>query len=307
MKILEKVKICEDVTRDGFQSAAADVSAQQKAEIIELATKAGVTCFEVGAFTPNSLSMRKMWNTKEVFRLLKKREGVSYRALIFDEDGVREAYESGCPKVKINISASDAHHKSGAGMTTKEAMGQFSKIADFAHTHRIQMCGSISLPFISPFPGEGVIPMERLKEIIRGFTEVGVMEISLSDAAGLGNPKIIYERFSQLSQEFPQVSWMLHMHNTWGMGLAGVLAALMAGVTKFDSSLAGLGGCPYLPGATGNVATEDLVFMLNQMGVDTGIDVEKLIPAGELVRKIVNEVGTDSVVQRNYSNGAQKL
>ena len=146
--------------------------------------------------------------------------------------------------------------------------------------------------------------MEWLKHIIRGFVEIGITEISLSDAAGLGNPQMIYERFTQLKEEFCQVSWMLHMHNTWGMGLAGVLAALEAGVTKFDASLAGLGGCPYLPGATGNVATEDLVFMLNKMGIETGIDVKKLIPAGQMVRRIVENTGTDSVIQRNYDRGA---
>ena len=304
MKLPKKVIVCEDVTRDGFQSAVKEVAAEDKVRIIDLAADAGVPCFEVGAFTPNSQSMRKMWNTKEVFRLLRQREGISYRALIFDEDGVREAYEAGCPKVKINISASNAHHKSGAGMTTEEALKQFAGIGRFAGQHGIEMCGSISLPFVSPFPGEGVIPMEWLKHIIRGFVEIGITEISLSDAAGLGNPQMIYERFTQLKEEFCQVSWMLHMHNTWGMGLAGVLAALEAGVTKFDASLAGLGGCPYLPGATGNVATEDLVFMLNKMGIETGIDVKKLIPAGQMVRRIVENTGTDSVIQRDYDRGA---
>ena len=300
MKLPKKVIICEDVTRDGFQSAPVDVSAEDKVQIINMAADAGVSCFEVGAFTPNSESMKKMWNTKDVFRLLKQREGVSYRALIFDEDGVKEAYEAGCPKVKINISASDAHHKGGAGMTTREAMKQFSKIGNFASDHGIAMCGSISLPFISPFEGEGVIPMDRLEDIIRGFMDIGIREISLSDAAGLGDPAMIYERFSTVAEHFPDVSWMLHMHNTWGMGLAGVLAALQAGVTKFDASVAGLGGWPYLPGATGNVATEDLAFMLNRMGIETGIDVEKLIPAGKKVREIVDNRGTDSVIQRNF-------
>ena len=188
----------------------------------------------------------------------------------------------------------------GAGMTTREAMKQFSKIGNFASDHGIAMCGSISLPFISPFEGEGVIPMDRLEDIIRGFMDIGIREISLSDAAGLGDPAMIYERFSTVAEHFPDVSWMLHMHNTWGMGLAGVLAALQAGVTKFDASVAGLGGCPYLPGATGNVATEDLAFMLNRMGIETGIDVEKLIPAGKKVREIVDNRGTDSVIQRNF-------
>jgi hydroxymethylglutaryl-CoA lyase len=133
---------------------------------------------------------------------------------------------------------------------------------------------------------------------------IGIDEISLSDAAGLGDPKLIYSRFRELKKLFPDVSWTLHMHNTYGMGLAGIDAALRAGVTKFDSSLAGLGGCPYIDGATGNVATEDLVFMLESMGIETGVNFDLIVEAGKEAKRLVDGRGCDSVIQRiTRSNG----
>jgi len=297
MRFPERVRICEDVTRDGFQSTEKVVSVEDKLRIIRMVEEAGVPCIEVGAFSSYE-SMKKMRNTGEVFRRLRQKEGVQYRALVFAPDGAEEATSCGCRNLKINISASDQHHRSGTGFSTSEAMANFGRIRDIAKHHGMEMSGSISLPFRSPFPGEDRIPMEKLTSIIRGFLEMEITEISLSDAAGLGDPKLIYDRVTELKDIFPQVSWMLHMHNTHGMGLAGVTAALAAGIVKFDASLAGLGGCPYIPGATGNVATEDLVFMLHGMGIQTGIDFEKIILAGRYVEALVEGKVTDSYIQR---------
>ncbi len=296
MKFPAKVRICEDVTRDGFQSIDQVISVEDKLTILDMVTDAGVQCIEVGAFSSYE-SMKKMRNTGEVFKQLKQRGNVLYRALVFAPDGAKEAADCGCKYIKLNISASNQHHKQGTGSNTAEAMARFAKIGEVAKDSGLTMSGSISLPFVSPFPGEGLIPMDTLTEIIKSFIDIGITEISLSDAAGLGTPALIYERFMELQGIFPEVSWMLHMHNTYGMGLAGITAALVAGVTKFDSSLAGLGGCPYLEGATGNVATEDLVFMLNNMGIETGIDLQKIIEAGQFVENLVDGKGTDSYVQ----------
>lgn len=293
----DAVTICEDVTRDGFQSASRIICVEDKLTILEMLADAGVKQIEVGAFSRFE-SMKKMRNTGEVFRRLKKRPGVTYRALVFEPEGAREAAECGCGKIKINISASNQHHKSGTGLDIKGAMKGFAEIARIAEKAGMSMAGSISLPFRSPFPGEGIIDMGTLKEIIQSFCDIGIREISLSDAAGLGDPNLIYERIITLGSQFPDVSWMLHMHNTYGMGLAGVEAAYRAGVRKFDSSLAGLGGCPYIKGATGNVATEDLLFMFHSMGIETGINLEQMIEAGQFVSSLVDGEGTDSYIQR---------
>jgi hydroxymethylglutaryl-CoA lyase len=295
MEFPEKVRICEDVTRDGFQSTDRIISVEDKLALLDMIEDAGVKCIEVGAFSSYD-SMSKMRNTKDVFKKLKQKPDIQYRAIVFAPDGVQEAADCGCRKVKINVSASQEHHKAGTGSSPKEAMARFAECAKIANANGMELCGSISLPFISPF--EGVIPMDTLKGIIHSFIDIGITEISLSDAAGLGNPKMIYQRSMEVRKIFPQVSWMLHMHNTQGMGLAGVTAAMCAGIAKLDSSLAGLGGCPYIEGATGNVATEDLVSMLNGMGIETGIDLKKLIIAGQFVEKLVDGKGTDSYIQR---------
>ncbi|MDR1966423.1 MAG: hydroxymethylglutaryl-CoA lyase [Synergistaceae bacterium] len=302
----QRAYICEDVTRDGFQNLNKSVSVEDKLRLLDMIADAGIQSIEVGAFSPYE-SMKMMRNTPEVFKKLKRRENVLYRALVFDPNGAKEAAECGCGKIKINISASDAHHKGGTGMTTADALHNFAAIGEIAKDAGMQMAGSISLPFRSPFEGEGFIPFERLCGIIRSFIDIGISEISLSDAAGLGDPRLIYTRFSELKELFPDVSWMLHMHNTYGMGLAGIDAALRAGVTKFDSSLAGLGGCPYIKGARGNVATEDLVFMLECMGIETGTDFDLIIEAGQEAERIAGGDGCDSVIQRiGRSNGKVK-
>lgn len=293
----KNVTICEVVTRDGFQSAPCTICADDKVRLIEMISDAGVKSIEVGAFS-NYESMKKMRNTAEVFRKLVKHPDISYRALVFDPSGVQEAAECGCGKVKINISASEKHHKNGTGMDIRTALKGFEKIADIAGTYGIEMCGSISLPFRSPFPGEGLIEFDVLQTIIDEFYRIGIREISLSDSAGLGDPELIYNRFSQLMEMYPDVDWMLHMHNTYGMGLAGVAAALRAGVLKFDSSLAGLGGCPYIKGATGNIATEDLLYMFRLMNVETQIDLNKMILAGQFASKLAEYKNTDSYIQR---------
>ena len=181
MKFPAKVRICEDVTRDGFQSIDQVISVEDKLTILDMVTDAGVQCIEVGAFSSYE-SMKKMRNTGEVFKQLKQRGNVLYRALVFAPDGAKEASDCG-----------------------------------------LTMSGSISLPFVSPFPGEGLIPMDTLTEIIKSFIDIGITEISLSDAAGLGTPALIYERFMELQGIFPEVSWMLHMHNTYGMGARDAL------------------------------------------------------------------------------------
>ena len=297
MQLPTSVVLTEVCFRDGFQSAPKVYSPEEKIELIERMADAGFRSMEIGAFSGYE-SMAKMRNTQDVFKQLKQRADTEYRALIFAPDGAEEAAACGCRIVKLNISASKAHHKGGTGMTPLEAMNSFGAIAKTTERNGMQLLGSISLPFTSPFPGEGLLPEEDVAQIIQAFLDVGVTEVSLSDAAGMANPRLIYERSALFAKRFPGVRWILHMHNTYGMGLAGILAAMQAGIAKFDTSLAGLGGCPYLPGATGNVATEDAVFMLEEMGVKTGIDLAKTIEAGRALRRLVDDVGIDSCQQR---------
>ena len=295
MSYPSKVTLCEVVTRDGFQTAQEVYSVEEKLGIIDMVVDAGVKAIEVGAFSTYE-TMYKMKDTDEVFKRLTQVPGVEYRALVYLPDDVRRAAESGCKKVKINVSASERHNQSGAGRSPLDSMKEFATCGQIARDNQIEIAGSISLPFASQW--EGVIPLEFIKEIVAAFIDAGANQISLSDSAGLGNPRLIYSRVMKLRECFPDVDWMLHMHNTRGMGLANVEAAMRAGIDKIDTSLAGLGGCPYIKGATGNISTEDTFFMLGCMGIETGIDFQKIMAAGQYIDELVKGDGTDCYQQR---------
>lgn len=294
-KFPEKVTICEVVTRDGFQTAPEIYPVEEKVRIIEEVVDAGCRCVEVGAFSTYE-TMYKMKDTDKVFEQLHMKEGVEYRGLVYLPDDVRRAAACGCRKIKLNVSASNAHNQAGAGRSPLESMRTFAESGKIAGENGMGFAGSISLPFESQW--EGVIPYEQIKEIVKAFIDAGATQISLSDSAGLGDPQLVYERTMALRDDFPEMDWMLHMHNTRGMGLANVVAAMEAGIDKIDTSLAGLGGCPYIKGATGNISTEDVLFMLDSMGIETGMDFEKIMEAGEKIIRLTKGVGTDSYQQR---------
>ena len=294
-KFPEKVTICEVVTRDGFQTAPEIYPVEEKVRIIEEVVDAGCRCVEVGAFSTYE-TMYKMKDTDKVFEQLHMKEGVEYRGLVYLPDDVRRAAACGCRKIKLNVSASNAHNQAGAGRSPLESMRTFAESGKIAEENGMGFAGSISLPFASQW--EGVIPYEQIKEIVKAFIDAGATQISLSDSAGLGDPQLVYERTMALRDDFPEMDWMLHMHNTRGMGLANVVAAMEAGIDKIDTSLAGLGGCPYIKGATGNISTEDVLFMLDSMGIETGMDFEKIMEAGEKIIRLTKGVGTDSYQQR---------
>lgn len=294
-KFPEKVTICEVVTRDGFQTAPEIYPVEEKVRIIEEVVDAGCRCVEVGAFSTYE-TMYKMKDTDKVFEQLHMKEGVEYRGLVYLPDDVRRAAACGCRKIKLNVSVSNAHNQAGAGRSPLESMRTFAESGKIAEENGMGFAGSISLPFASQW--EGVIPYEQIKEIVKAFIDAGATQISLSDSAGLGDPQLVYERTMALRDDFPEMDWMLHMHNTRGMGLANVVAAMEAGIDKIDTSLAGLGGCPYIKGATGNISTEDVLFMLDSMGIETGMDFEKIMEAGEKIIRLTKGVGTDSYQQR---------
>ena len=294
-KFPEKVTICEVVTRDGFQTAPEIYPVEEKVRIIEEVVDAGCRCVEVGAFSTYE-TMYKMKDTDKVFEQLHMKEGVEYRGLVYLPDDVRRAAACGCRKIKLNVSASNAHNQAGAGRSPLESMRTFAESGKIAEENGMGFAGTISLPFASQW--EGVIPYEQIKEIVKAFIDAGATQISLSDSAGLGDPQLVYERTMALRDDFPEMDWMLHMHNTRGMGLANVVAAMEAGIDKIDTSLAGLGGCPYIKGATGNISTEDVLFMLDSMGIETGMDFEKIMEAGEKIIRLTKGVGTDSYQQR---------
>ena len=294
----KRITICEVSTRDGFQSLPFEVETEDKLVLLEKIADAGIREIEVGSFVPGRASgLWQMSRTPEVFMKMKRRQGVVYRALLQTPEGAAQAVESGCKKFKINISGSEKHYGLMTGRTIRDGVEGFREIGRIAVENGVSLLGSISLAFLSPYDGQ--VPLDRLKMIIQGFLDCGAEEISLNDTAGMATPALVHKYFTAMQSEFPQVgTWAFHPHNTRGMGLANTLAALDAGARKVDSSLAGIGGCSVFKNASGNISTEDLFYLLDGMGIETGVDMEKLIEAGQLVEKLVKNKGCDSYIQK---------
>lgn len=284
MNLPSKVTICEVGPRDGLQNEDKVLTVEEKIEVINAIADAGYKVIEVGSFM-SPKAVPQMASTDEVFKGITKKDGVEYRALIANVKGVERAIACGCKKVKLNVSASKAHNLANLNMTPEQSVAKFKDCVDLALKNKIEISGSISMPFGSPW--EHDIPVEDVKDIVKAYLSVGINEISLSDASGMAVPNQVYELCTELKNAFPEVKWILHFHNTRGLGNANILAGLQAGITWFDSSFGGLGGCPFVPGAAGNVISEDVIHMLHEMNIETGVDIDKAIDVAKRMREIV--------------------
>ncbi|WP_337383152.1 hydroxymethylglutaryl-CoA lyase [Acidaminococcus timonensis] len=291
---VKKVRICEVGPRDGLQNEKTLLTTEQKIQLIDGLTDAGFPVIEVGSFV-SPKAVPQMANTDDVFRGIKKKEGVEYRALIANLRGVDRAIACGCKKVKLNVSASVAHNLANLNCTPAESVARFAACVEKAKENGLGISGSISMAFGSPWDKE--IPVDVVCKIIEAYLAVGITEISLSDASGMGYPSQVSQLCQTVKEKYPECTWWLHFHNTRGLGIANVLAGLNAGFTQFDSSFAGVGGCPFVPGAAGNVATEDLLHMLDEMGIETGIDLDQTMVLSREVTRMVGHQ-TDSYLLR---------
>ncbi|WP_164219590.1 hydroxymethylglutaryl-CoA lyase [Virgibacillus sp. YIM 98842] len=313
LSLPSKAIICEVAPRDGFQMEADWIPTEEKVKIIRKLAKTGVKSIEVTSFVhPKAIPQLK--DAEEVVgTVIDEMNGIDLRALVPNLKGAERAVLAGVKKVKTMLSATDSHSLSNANATVKDAQDKQAPIFDYASKENIAVMGSVSVAFGCPF--EGAVPVKRLVEIVRRYNESGVREISLADTTGMAHPKQVYDTLEVLLKEFPHITYSMHFHNTRGMALANTLAALQQGVTHYDSSIAGLGGCPYAPGATGNVATEDLVHMLEEMGVSTSTNLDELIHAAEYVRNIISvdkdsymlTAGPSSSLHEEKTEGQKKV
>ena len=294
MNLPKSVTICEVGLRDGLQNEPTILKTEDKLKLAEKLIVAGFKVIELGSFM-SPKAVPQMADTDKLFSLLGSVKEVELRALIANKKGVDRAIACGCHKVKINVSASRKHNLANINMTPEESIVGFAEIVELAFQNSIQVSGSISMPFGSPW--EGNIPVESVQSIVEAYLNVGITEISLSDASGMAVPNQVYLICQSMQQYYPQVKWWLHFHNTRGMGIANILAAMQSGITHFDSSFAGLGGCPFVPGAAGNVSSEDLVHMLDEMGIETGINIVELLELAKEVRHLAGH-DTDSYLLR---------
>lgn len=298
MRLPASIQLCEVGLRDGLQNENRILDTAEKVQITRDLITAGFRVIELGSFM-HPKAVPQMANTDEVFQSLKQETGIEFRALVPNLRGVQRAVDSGCRKVKLNVSASRGHNLANLNMTPEQSVAGFAESVDYAREHGLEVSGSISMPFGSPWEGE--TPIEDVFSIIEAYLKLGVHEISLSDASGMAVPNQVYRICETVSTRYSEAVWWLHFHNTRGVAMANILAAMQAGITRFDSSFGGLGGCPFVPGAAGNIATEDVVHMMDEMGIETGIDLNACMAIARNIQQLVGH-DTDSYLLRAGSS-----
>lgn len=280
MNLPKQVTICEVGLRDGLQNEKRMFSVEEKLELLNSVVASGIKIIEIGSFV-HPKAVPTMAETDKLVVAMTKVEGVEYRALVANLKGVQRAHACGITKTKLTVSASEAHCLSNLNKKPVEVMQGFKDCVAYAQEHKLELSGAISVAFGCPF--QGPVPVEQVEIVIEEFIKLGITELSLSDTTGMANPKQVYELCTYVRAKYPQVQWVLHFHNTRDMAMANIVAAMQAGMTVFDGAFAGLGGCPFAPGASGNIATEDVAHMLQEMGVHTGVDLLAAIKTANLV------------------------
>jgi hydroxymethylglutaryl-CoA lyase len=284
MKFPPRVFICEVGTRDGFQIEDGFIATEQKIAIVNRLGACGLPRIQVTSFV-HPKAVPQLRDAEEVMRGIERRPGVVYSALVPNERGAMRAIEAGVDELDTVLSASESHNLANVNMSVSESLDRLGTVINAAHRARIPVVSGISTSFGCPFEGE--VPLARLGWVVGRLADYGVRSIGVADTTGMANPVQVARTFEYLLPRWPRIEWHLHTHDTRAMAIPNVLAAMECGVTHFDASVGGLGGCPFAPGASGNVCTEDLVHCLHASGVETGIDLERLIEASRYVELVI--------------------
>jgi hydroxymethylglutaryl-CoA lyase len=284
MRLPERVTITEVGPRDGLQNEELLLDVNRKLELIDRLAVAGLRRIESASFV-SPKAIPQMRDASDVMTRLHRRPGVTYIALVPNETGARNAIAAGADELSTVVSASETHNLRNINRRVEETLVGIETIARLAAEAGKPWCGYISTAFGCPY--EGAVPQARVVEIAARLCGLGSYAIALGDTIGAADPQQVSALVHEFRERLPGVQLRLHFHDTRGTGLANVFAALGEGVDSFDGSIGGLGGCPYAPGAAGNVATEDLVYMLERMGVETGIDLTSLVDASRWIEGVV--------------------
>lgn len=275
---MKHIEIVEVGPRDGLQSEPGVMATATKVEFIERVVAAGVRRLEVTSFV-NPKKVPQMADAEEVLARIRRRPDVYYVGLVLNRRGFDRAQAAGCNEVGMAVVASDTFNRRNQGVSTEESIAAWLEIAAAAKAAGIRPQVTVSAAFGCPFEGE--VPVARVVEVARRCAEADPHEIALADTIGVGVPAQVTELVARVREAVPaHIALRAHFHNTRNTGLANAYAAVQAGVVALDASTGGIGGCPFAPAATGNIPTEDLVYMLERSGYETGIDLEALIATG---------------------------
>jgi len=294
MKLPNRVTICEVGTRDGFQIEPDFIPTDLKVEVVNGLAEAGLPRIEVTSFVHPKV-VPALRDAEAVMARIARRPGTVYAALVPNDKGAVRAVDAGVDEIHTVVSASESHNLANVNMTIAESLDRLHAVMQVAERAGVRVVAGISTAFGCPF--EGPVPVSQVERIVARLADMGARGIGLADTTGVANPRQVTRVLEHLAPKFPTLEWGLHTHDTRAMAIPNVLAAMAQGVTHFDASIGGLGGCPFAPGASGNVCTEDLVHCLHAMEVETGIDLDRLLAVSRRVEGIVGRALPGQVVK----------
>ena len=287
MTLPTHVRLIEVGPRDGLQNEALPISVADKVQLVDALTDAGLGYIEVGSFVSPKW-VPQMAGSAEVFAHIRRKPGVVYGALAPNLRGFEDAVAAGVKEIAVFAAASEAFSQRNINCSISESLARFVPLIEAAQQHGISVRGYVSCVLGCPY--EGQVSAQQVAQVAKELYAMGCYEVSLGDTIGTGTPTATRTLFEAVTAYIPREKLAGHFHDTYGQALVNIYASLQEGIAVFDSSIAGLGGCPYAKGASGNVATEDVVYMLNGMGIDTGIDIDKLLVAGEHICNVLGRV-----------------
>ena len=282
---IKEVKITEVGPRDGFQSEKTVLKTEDKIDIINNLIEAGFPRIEVSSFV-SPKAIPQLADAEIILNKVNRSSTTTLAALVPNARGALRAVEAKIDEIVVFLSASESHNKKNVNRSVKESLLGFKEIVDIAGKNNIPIQGDIATAFGCPF--EGNISPKKLADISKEYKLMGFKGVTLGDTTGMATPPVVIDAINAIRDNVPDFNITLHFHNTRGVGLANVMSGLNLGITDYESCFGGMGGCPFAPNATGNICSEDLIYLLHEMGIKTGIDLDKII---SIAKKVENLVG----------------
>ena len=290
----QRISIHDVVARDGFQIEPSWIPTERKIEIIDLLSQTGVARIEATSFV-SPKAVPNLRDAAEVMAGIRRNPAVTYVALVPNARGAERALAADVDEVVLVVSASETHNRANVRRSVAQSFDGFSKVTGVLRGTRTGFSGAIATAFGCPF--EGMVPEAQVLDCVARYVDLGAAGVSFGDTTGMANPRQVERLVGRVRERFGDLELALHFHNTRGMGLANVVAGVAAGVVHFEGCLGGLGGCPFAPGATGNVCTEDVVHMLQCMGYETGVNLDRMLAAARRLGEIVGHELPGQVVK----------
>lgn len=299
MNYPQQVTIVEVGPRDGLQNESSFVATESKVELINLLSQSGLQHIEVTSFV-SAKAIPQLADNEAVFTKINKPSPIHFSALVPNERGMSKALEAGVKEIAVFTAASESFNQRNINCSIAESITRIESVIALAKIHNIRVRAYISCVLGCPYEGE--ISPQQVASVTRQLLALGVDEICLGDTIGVGTPKQTKAVIKEILKLMPVSQLAMHFHDTYGQAVANIFASLECGISRFDSSVAGLGGCPYARGATGNVATEDVLYLMHGLGIETGIDIFKIVAAGDMICKALGKKNQSKVANALLAN-----